>query len=94
MGDVCKIQGHTRIVEKLQHFVLWTHWCIHEYQTLFQSPHLRDFKNPNDDMYHAPPYKKNSPCEDQEFNKELHNEKVMERDAFLFAVHDIVLHYA
>jgi hypothetical protein len=53
--------------------------CIHEYQTLFQSPHLRDFKNPNDDVYHAPPYKKNSPCEDREFNKELNNEKVMER---------------
>jgi hypothetical protein len=45
-------------------------------------------------MYHAPPYKTNSPCEDQEFNEELNNEKVMERDAFLFAVHDIVLHYA
>jgi len=45
-------------------------------------------------MYHAPPYKKNSPCEDQEFNKELNNEEVMERDAFLFTIHDIVLHYA
>ncbi len=54
----------------------------------FNPPHLRDFMNPNDDVYCVVFFHDFSPCENLGFNEEFNCEKAMERDASPFAAYD------
>jgi len=47
----------------------------------FNPPHMRDFMNLNDDVYHTPTYHVSSSCDDHEIIEEFNNEEVVELDA-------------
>jgi hypothetical protein len=48
----------------------------------------------NDDVYHAVFFHDSSPCENLWSNEKLDCEKALKKNAWPFATHDLVLHYA